>query len=147
MPVSYFMKDKVLIFKWRPPVAAVEDEWKVVYQIVVPEGSYEPSSWFANGWTLRVNKIYNRILTHFYWLNIRRDLAEYCRSCHTCQVVGKPNKKKSVAPIWPMPAFEEPFSRVIVDCVGPLPKTTSGNQYIFFVNSNKLQINTGKYII
>jgi hypothetical protein len=44
MPVSYFMKDKVLIFKWRPPVAAVEDEWKVVYQIVVPEGSYEPSS-------------------------------------------------------------------------------------------------------
>ena len=46
-----------------------------------------------------------------------------------------------------MPAFEEPFSRVIVDCVGPLPKTTSGNQYIVFVNSNKLQINTGKYII
>jgi len=37
MPVSYFMKDKVLMRKWRPPDEAVEDEWKVVYQIVVPE--------------------------------------------------------------------------------------------------------------
>ncbi|XP_072178543.1 uncharacterized protein [Diadema setosum] len=30
----------------------------------------------------------------------------------------------------PIPAFEEPFSRVIVDCVGPLPRTKSGNQYL-----------------
>jgi hypothetical protein len=44
----------------------------------------------------------------------------------------------------PETSIEEPF---IVDCVGPLPKTTSGNQSIFFVNSNKLQINTCKYII
>ena len=32
-----------------------------------------------------------------------------------------------------MPAFEEPFSRVIVDCVGPLPKTKKGNQFLLTV--------------
>ena len=29
--------------------------------------------------------------------------------------------------------MEEPFSRIIVDCVGPLPKTRSGNQYLLTV--------------
>ena len=35
-----------------------------------------------------------------------------------------------VAPLQPIPAVEEPFSRVIVDCVGRLPKTKAGNQYL-----------------
>ena len=30
-----------------------------------------------------------------------------------------------------IPAFDEPFSRIIIDCVGPLPKTKSGNEYLW----------------
>ena len=41
----------------------------------------------------------------------------------------KPNK----APLKPIPAIEEPFSRVLIDCVGPLPKTRSGNQYLLTI--------------
>lgn len=26
---------------------------------------------------------------------------------------------------------EEPFSRVLIDCVGPLPKTKKGHEYLF----------------
>ena len=44
-------------------------------------------------------------------------------------MVGKPNQKIPLAPLKPTPAFQEPFSKVIIDCVGPLPKTKSGNQY------------------
>ena len=33
----------------------------------------------------------------------------------------------------PIPTVEEPFSRVIVDCVGPLPKAKSGHQYILTI--------------
>jgi len=33
----------------------------------------------------------------------------------------------------PIPALEEPFSRIIVDCVCPLPKTKSGNQYLLTI--------------
>ena len=33
----------------------------------------------------------------------------------------------------PIPAFDEPFSRVIIDCVGPLPKTKGGNQYLLTI--------------
>ena len=33
-------------------------------------------------------------------------------------------------PLKPILAFDEPFSRVIVDCLEPRPKTKSGNQYL-----------------
>ena len=32
-----------------------------------------------------------------------------------------------------IPATGEPFSRVIIDCVGPLPKSRSGNQYLLTI--------------
>ena len=53
---------------------------------------------------------------------------KYCRSCHTCQVVKKPNQKPNKAPLKPIPTIAEPFSRVSVDCVGSLPKARLGNQ-------------------
>jgi hypothetical protein len=41
------------------------------------------------------------------------DVAQYCRSCHICQVVGKPNQKIPPAPLLPIPEFEEPYSTLI----------------------------------
>ena len=41
-------------------------------------------------------------------------------------MVGKPIQKIPRAPVQPIPAFEEPFSRVLLDCFGPLPKLKSG---------------------
>jgi hypothetical protein len=72
---------------------------------------------------LGVNKNSNCILAHFYCTNIRRDVAKDCSSCNTCQVMWKPIQNIRVAPLRPVPAFEEFFCRLIVDCVGPLPKT------------------------
>ena len=64
---------------------------------------------------------------------MRKDVDEFCISCHTCQRIGKPNQTLPKAPLQHIPAFEELFSRVIIDCVGPLPKTKSGNQYLLTV--------------
>jgi len=38
-----------------------------------------------------------------------------------------------MSPLVPIPATKEPFSHNIVDCVGPLPKTRAGNQYLFTI--------------
>ena len=59
-----------------------------------------------------------------YWPGLKADVSNYCRPCHTCQVVGKPNQSTK-AGLQPVPAFDEPFSRIVIDCVGPLPKTKS----------------------
>ena len=37
------------------------------------------------------------------------------------------------AGLQPIPAFDEPFSRIIIDCVGPLLKTKSGNEYLLTI--------------
>ena len=48
-------------------------------------------------------------------------------------MVGKPNETIPVAPLKPIPACMKPFSEIIIDCIGPLPKTKSGNQYLLTI--------------
>lgn len=48
-------------------------------------------------------------------------------------MVGKLNQKIPSALLRTFPAFEEPFSRVSVDGVGPLSRTRSGNQYLLTI--------------
>ena len=81
---------------------------------------------------------YRKVLKHLYWPRLSRDVVKYCTTCHTCQMTKKPNQCSQVALLIPIPAMEEPFNRVIIDCVGPLPKTKSGNKipvnHILFFN-------------
>ena len=82
---------------------------------------------------LGIDITYQRTLEHNYWPNLRKDIVEFCSSCHTCQMVGKPNQTLPKAPLQPIPAYEGPFRRVTTDYVGPLSKTLSGNQYLLTV--------------
>ena len=127
VPVCYYVKNGILMRKWRPPDVSAADEWTVNHQIVVPR-VYRPEILNLAHETpmsghLGVNKTYHKILNHFYWPGINSDVSQHCKSCHTCQMVRKPNQTIPKAQLQPIPAFDEPFSRVIIDCVGPLPKT------------------------
>lgn len=75
-------------------------------------------------------KTYNHVLQRFYWPCIKRDIAMYIKSCHVCQVTGKPNESIKPAPLKPIHAASTPFEQLIVDCVGPLPKFKSGMEYM-----------------
>ncbi|CAC5369209.1 unnamed protein product [Mytilus coruscus] len=48
------------------------------------------------------------------------------------RLLVSPNQKIPSAPLLPIPAFEEPFTRVLIDCVGPL-KTKTGNAYLLTI--------------
>ena len=132
--VCFYLKNGILMRKWRPPDASIDDEWLVKHQIVVPTTYRTEILSLAHDTSLSghlgVNKTYQKILNHFFWPKLHKDVVQYCRSCHTCQVVGKPNQTIPKAPLKPIPVFGEPFSRIMIDCVGPLPKTRSGNQYL-----------------
>ncbi len=67
------------------------------------------------------------------WPRLKSDVTKYCRTCRTCQFSGKPNQVIPRAPLVPIPVMGEPFERVIIDCVGPLPKTRTGNQYLLTI--------------
>ena len=48
-------------------------------------------------------------------------------------MVGKHNQNIPKTCLQPIPAFDEPLSRTIIDCVRPLPKTKSGCQYLLTI--------------
>ena len=76
---------------------------------------------------LEVTKTHDRTIQHFYWPKMKQDVLQFCKTCRTCQIVGKPNT--AWVPLKPIPVFDEPFSWILIDCVGSLPKTKSGNEY------------------
>ncbi len=131
----YYIDDGILMRKWSPPLAEKAD-WGVVAQIVVPACYREHVLLFAHEsrWAghLGVHKTYNLVLKHFFWPGLS-DVTAHCRTCHVCQLAGKPNQIIPPAPLHPIPAVGVPFERVIVDCVGPLPRTKSGNQYLLTI--------------
>ncbi|XP_068208700.1 uncharacterized protein [Palaemon carinicauda] len=63
----------------------------------------------------------------------KKDVVRHCKSCHQCQMVEKPNQKITKAPLILIPAVEEPFTQIVIDIVGPLPKTKTGFQYMLTI--------------
>ena len=59
---------------------------------------------------LGIRKTQAIVMAHFYWPKLHRDVVEFCKTCHTCQMVGKPQPAIKPAPLMPTPAFDEPFS-------------------------------------
>ena len=127
MPHGFYIKDYVLMRKWLNHRSRASDVWSVVYQVALPL-SFRPE-------VLRlvhevpmtghfgIRRTRSQIMAHFYWQWLYKDVVQFCRICHVCQVVGKPQPAVKSAILIPIPAFEEPFSKVLVDCVGPLPTT------------------------
>ena len=77
-----------------------------------------------------VSKTVKRLAEHFFWPKMKEDVKRYVNSCMACQMVRKPNQKIPKAPLVPVPSVGEPFQEVIIDIVGPLPRTRGGNEYL-----------------
>ena len=91
VPVCYYVKNDILMRKWRPPDVSADDEWTVNHQIVVPR-AYRPEILNLAHETpmsghLGVNKTYHKILNHFFWPGLKSDVSQHCKSCHNCQMV------------------------------------------------------------
>lgn len=91
--VSYLVDDGVLLCKWASPFS----DRSTVFQIAVPSAYRSQilavahySQWSGH---LGIRKTYQHLLKYFYWPGLKSDVAIYCRSCHTCQLVGKAKQK------------------------------------------------------
>ncbi|XP_076055291.1 uncharacterized protein LOC143033689 [Oratosquilla oratoria] len=132
----YYTSSGVLMRKFRSPVSPANHLWTVHHQIVVPSPLCQDILSIAHdgvGGHLGVRKTYTKILSHFYWPKLKRDVSTYCRTCRPCQVAGKPNPTVKPYPSQPIPVVKDPFSKIIIDCVGPLTKTPCGFQFLFTI--------------
>ena len=69
------------------------------------------------------HKTADRLLQRFYWPTLRKDAADFCRRCAICQKASPVKPRR--APLIPLPIVDEPFQKVAMDIVGPLPRSGS----------------------
>ncbi|XP_042858103.1 uncharacterized protein LOC122244300 [Penaeus japonicus] len=133
--ICFYLKAGLLMRKFQHLNVPADEIWNNVHQIVVPKSLRPDILSIAHDLCghLGVTKTYHKVLAHFYWPRLKRDVVKHCRTCHICQVKGKPGTSVKPYPLQPIPVVEEPFSKIIIDCVGPLPKTKSGNQFLLTI--------------
>ena len=73
-----------------------------------------------------IEATYHRIAERYYWNQMYSDVREYVRTCDACQRRGGPTKHEYLHPI----KVGQPFERLGMDIVGPLPETRKGNKYM-----------------
>lgn len=60
-------------------------------------------------------------------------MSAHIKISHTCQLTSKSNQILRPASLSPIPAVNQPFEHLIVDCVGPLPRSKSSAVYLLTV--------------
>ncbi len=97
-------------------------------QIVIPQSLRQLVLQTAHDTSghMGVKKTYKLLLKRFFWTKFKHDVSKYIKSCHKCQLTGKPNQSLKPAPLSPIPVISQPFEHLIVDCVGPLPQSKAG---------------------
>ncbi|KAL5516790.1 hypothetical protein EMCRGX_G002203 [Ephydatia muelleri] len=125
----YYRSEGLLYRQWIPRGCNAE---LAVDQLVLPTQCRKAVLQLAHevpiAGHLGKHKTAKRILRRFYWPTLYKDVEDFCRSCQVCQKYSK--QKVVMAPFIPLPVVTEPFRRVAMDIVGPLPRTKTGNRYI-----------------
>ena len=133
----FFIDKGVLMRHYVPISANNDDEWLKSDQIVVPpkfrEVILKRAHENAFSAHLGIGKTLNRISRNFFWPKLKKDVVGHCKTCHQCQIAGKPNQSIPKAPLVPIPSVGEPFEHIIIDVVGPLPKSSSGAEYLLTI--------------
>ncbi|XP_068240240.1 uncharacterized protein [Palaemon carinicauda] len=133
---GFYLHEGILMRLFRPSHLAQEQDWADAFQIVIPSSLRSEIVSLAhdglNG-HLSIKKTYQKLQTHYFWPGMKKSVTEYIKSCHICQVIGKPNQSIPPAPLIPIPVLEEPFEKILIDCVGPLPSTCKGNKSILTI--------------
>ena len=130
-----FYEENGLLYQQWTPRAPQGDENTTIQQLVLPEpccsvvmslAHHIPMAGHMGQW-----KTVERILQRFYWPTVFEDVKQLCQTCSECQktAVGK----KQRAPMVPLPIIREPFERIAMDIVGPLPRSRAGNRYILVI--------------
>ena len=82
-----------------------------------------------------VTKTYRRIREKFFWNGLKADVTEHIRNCPGCQelkLVRVKNCESMIITDRPI----EPFDKISIDTIGPLPIIANGNKHILTIQDN-----------
>ena len=113
----------------------VTTEGGLRWQVYVPpnsrRGIFQEVHAGVVGGHLGLEKTLSRIQERFFWPGMTKDVKLWCEVCEKCQRRKPPSKKKRAQ--MQVVVAEEPWARVAMDMMGPLPLTTRGHRYILVI--------------
>jgi len=87
---SYLLRAGVLVREWQDKLSPQEASF---HQVVVPTQLRAKLLSVAHDIPaashLGIAQTKERLLRHFYWPTITKDVKDFCRTCDTCQKLGK----------------------------------------------------------
>ncbi|XP_066971749.1 uncharacterized protein [Macrobrachium rosenbergii] len=126
-----------LLYRFSRPSTDDLSKTSRIEQIVVPSQFRESVMSLAHDNFLSCHfgvwKTFRKLARYFWWPGMKSSVKRFVNECEVCQVMGKPNQIIPEAPLNPIPAIGEPFSELVIDVVGPLPKTKSGYIYLLTI--------------
>lgn len=124
------MRDGILQKRWESTSGLRADWLNVIPKSLRGATLTEAHGSVAAG-HLGTKKTLQRLRERGYWVNMRRDVQEWCRVCDVCAAKKGPPQ----APQAPLQIVRvgAPMERVAVDVAGPFPVSSSGNRYIVVV--------------
>ncbi|XP_068238426.1 uncharacterized protein [Palaemon carinicauda] len=126
-----------LLYRFSRPATGEANNVVRIEQIVVPVQFRKSMLELAHtnffSGHLGMLKTFHSLARYFWWPGIKICVKQFIRECETCQVMGKPNQCIPKALLHPIPAIGEPFSELVIDVVGPLPKTKTGFVYLLTI--------------
>ena len=130
-----FVMNNDVLFRCSRHFSENAEPFNVKWQIVVPDSLKNAVISLAHEGLMSSHmgfyKTFCKINSLFYWIGMRKDIRRFIRSCHVCQVVKRPHEKIPKAPLINISSVGEPFQEVVVDAVGPLPRTKRGYQTFY----------------
>ena len=101
LALGYVVKDGILMRRCLPRSNVPPDD--PVWQVVVPSAFHQLVMKTAHddAGHIGVKKTYDQVIRLCYWPRLKRDIATYVRTCHICQLKGKPNQTPK--PVLPNP--------------------------------------------
>jgi len=82
------------------------------------------------GGHLGVEKTHAKIQERFLWNNMRKDIADFIKTCDKCQKRKMTSTGTQKEQLGKFKTARSPFARVHIDLLGPLTQTLRGNKYI-----------------
>ena len=131
--VQEYQKDDKFRTQFQEPKEPYERLGKLLIRhgkICIPEGNFRVKLMHDYHCTpitghLGTTKTINRLISKFYWNNLRSDVLRYVRSCE-CQK-AKASNQKPAGLLKPLEPPETKWTHITMDFITPLPKSRNGN--------------------
>ena len=115
--ISFVAKEELIYRVVRAPLGGEIRELYMREQVVLPVQCRRMVMELAHSIPLAghlgKHKTTDRVQQQFYQSTLRKDVADYCRRCDTCQKTSRVRPRH--VPLIPLPIMEEPFQKIAMD--------------------------------